>query len=172
MLKHFVLILLAINFSALGAKCVCPANLAMPLPTLENQLKQDLTKLQDYIIFSHSPTGLTLSIKDELIFDQCGEINIYGKFVLNSIAPIIKQSGRKWLILCHTTQGKTQIDKISKTSQKAGTITNYLTDKETCLINQIFPIGFGSIMPLKSDEAASKKFRDRIDFVTEEFNLY
>ena len=171
MLKRLLLILFAINFLAIEAFCVCPVSIATPMQSLEKQLTEGLAPLHEYVIFTHTPTGFAVSVKDELMFDECGELNDAGKLLLNVIATIMKQSGRKWLILCHTDKGATQIDRISKTSLKAGAITDYLTDQEKCLINQIFPIGFGSIMPIKSNKAIGKGLHNRVDFITEEFNL-
>lgn len=164
MIKKIILTLLAIHLSIAGAQCVCPASSVMPVKAIENQAKSHFESIKEYVHYSYTPTGFVISVKDELMFDECGELNDSGKILLNVMAEIMKFSGRRWFILCHTTEGETQVDRISKTSLRAGAITNYLTDIESCLINQLFPIGFGSLMQ-------KKKVSNRVDFIIEEYNL-
>lgn len=171
MLKRIILTLLAIHLSVAGAQSACPVSSVMPVKTIEMQAKTQLEPVKDYIHLGYTPTGFVISIKDDLMFDECGCLNDSGKMLLKVMAEIMKFSGRKWFILCHTTVGETQVDRISRTSLRAGAITNYLTDIESCLINQIFPIGFGSIMPTKNKTEGHKALNNRIDFIVEEYNL-
>lgn len=171
MIKRIILTILAIHLSITGALCVCPVSSVTPVKAIEAHAKTKFEPIKDYIYYGYTPTGFVISIKDELMFDECGELNDCGKMLLKVMAEIMKFSGRKWFILCHTTVGKTQVDRISRTSLRAGAITNYLTDIETCLINQIFPIGFGSIMPTKHKTEGHKALNNRIDFIIEEYNL-
>ncbi|MCM1009435.1 MAG: hypothetical protein NC390_00970 [Fusobacterium sp.] len=171
MIKRLILTLLAIHLSISGAQCVCPVGSVTPVKTIETQAKTQLEPIKEYIHYGYTPTGFVISIKDELMFDECGELNDSGKMLLKVMAEIMKFSGRKWFILCHTTVGKTQVDRISRTSLRAGEITNYLTDIETCLINQIFPIGFGSIMPTRNKTEGHQALNNRVDFIIEEYSL-
>lgn len=164
MIKRIILTLLAIHLSVTGALSVCPVGSAMPVKHIENEAKAHFGAIKEYVHYSYTPTGFVISVRDELMFDEYGCLNDCGKMLLKVMAEIMKTSGRRWFILCHTTVGKTQVDRISRTSLRAGAITNYLTDIETCLINQLFPIGFGSIMP-------QKKVSNRVDFIIEEYNL-
>lgn len=171
MIKRIILTLLAIHLSIAEAQSACSVNSVMPVKAIEKQAKSQLEPIKDYIHLGYTPTGFVISIKDELMFDECGCLNDCGKMLLKVMAEIMKFSGRKWFILCHTTIGKTQVDRISRTSLRAGEITNYLTDIETCLINQIFPIGFGSIMPTKNKTEGHQALNNRVDFIIEEYNL-
>ncbi len=164
MIKRIILTLLAIHLSVTGALCVCPVGSVTPVKAIETQAKTHFESIKEYVHYSYTPTGFVISVKDELMFDECGELNDSGKILLKVMAEIMKFSGRRWFILCHTTEGKTQVDRISRTSLRAGAITNYLTDIESCLINQLFPIGFGSIM-------TNRKASNRVDFIIEEYNL-
>lgn len=164
MIKKIILTLLAIHLSMTGAHSVCPVGNVVPVKTIETQVKTHFESIKEYVNYQYTPTGFVISIKDELMFDECGELNDCGKMLLKVMAEIMKFSGRRWFILCHTTEGKTQVDKISRTSLRAGAITNYLTDIETCLINQLFPIGFGSLM-------TNRKVSNRVEFIIEEYSL-
>lgn len=164
MIKKIILTLLAIHLSVAGAQSVCPVGNVVPVKTIETQVKTHFESIKEYVSYQYTPTGFVISIKDELMFDECGELNDCGKMLLKVLAEIMKFSGRRWFILCHTTEGKTQVDKISRTSLRAGAITNYLTDIETCLINQLFPIGFGSLM-------TNRKVSNRVEFIIEEYSL-
>jgi len=172
MIKKIILLLLAIHLSIPAAFSVCPASTAMPLKAIEEQISDKFSGAKDLIYFGYTPTGFVLSVKDELMFDECGELNDSGKLLLNALAQIMKISGRKWMILVHSREGDTQVHRISRTSLRAGAITNYLTDQEQCLINQLFPIGFGSIMPTRHTTAGRKALGNRIDFMVEDYNLH
>lgn len=152
--------------------CVCPVSKAMSIKTIEQEIRNQFEPLNDFIYYGYTPTGFALSIKDELMFDECGCLNDSGKIFLNSLAKIMKSSGRKWMILVHSKDGKTQVERISRTSLRAGAITNYLTDLEQCLINQLFPIGFGSIMPTRHTTEGRKALGNRVDFLIEDYNLH
>ena len=150
---------------------VCPVSSAMSLKTIETEIKDNFHDKKDLIYYGYTPTGFMLSIKDEFMFDECGCLNENGKEILNKLAPIMKNSGRKWMIFVHSREGDTQVHRISRTSLRAGMITNYLTDEEKCLINQLFPIGFGSIMPTKNATQGRKSLGNRIDFMVEDYSL-
>ncbi len=172
MLKKIIAIILAIHLSITPALCVCPVGVAMPLKAIEEQIRAKFDGAKEYIYFGYTPTGFVLSVKDELMFDECGCLNDTGKILLNALAQIMKFSGRKWMILVHSREGDTQVHRISRTSLRAGAITNYLTDQEECLINQLFPIGFGSIMPTRHTTEGRKALGNRIDFMVEDYNLH
>ncbi len=171
MIKKLILTLIIIHLSLPTAQAVCPVNTTMPLKTIETLVKEHFeTPFADYVRFSHTATGFMISIKDELLFDECGCLTDTGKTLLNIMAQVMKISGRRWTILCHSDEGEKQVDRISRSSLRAGAITNYLTDQEKCLINQLFPIGFGSIMPnLNLDDKTA--LTNRIDFLIEDYNL-
>ena len=171
MLKKIFLTLVIIHLSLLKANAVCPVSTATPLTIIEKQVKEKFDGAKEYIYLGYTPTGFVLSIKDELMFDECGCLTDTGKILLNALAQIMKLSGRRWMILVHSRIGETQVDRISRTSLRAGAITNYLTDQEKCLINQLFPIGFGSIMPTKNATEGRKALGNRIDFLVEDYNL-
>ena len=171
MLKKIILTILAIHLSIIQTQAVCPVGMAMPLKAIEEQVREKFDGAKEYIYLGYTPTGFVLSIKDELMFDECGCLTDTGKILLNALAQIMKRSGRRWMILVHSKIGETQVDRISRTSLRAGAITNYLTDQEKCLINQLFPIGFGSIMPTKNATEGRKALGNRIDFLVEDYNL-
>lgn len=171
MIKKIITLILAVQITTFTVHAACPVNIISSIETIEQQLKEQLKPITEFVYFTHTPTGLAISIKDELIFDKCGCLNDSGKIFLNIMAQTMKTSGHKWMILCHGTQGETQIERISNTSLKAGTITNYLTDIETCLINQLFPIGFGSIIPTQNPKIKTENLYNRVDFIIEEFKL-
>lgn len=171
MIKKIFLTLFIIHLSLIKVYAVCPVGAAMPLKAIEEQIKEKFDGVNEYIYLGYTPTGFVLSIKDELMFDECGCLTDTGKILLNALGQIMKLSGRRWMILVHSKIGETQVDRISRTSLRAGAITNYLTDQEKCLINQLFPIGFGSIMPTKNATEGRKALGNRIDFLVEDYNL-
>lgn len=171
MIKRIILLILALHLSMAGTFAICPVGKAMSVKEIETAVNKVFNAEKPYLYIGNTLTGFVISAKDELLFDDCGNLNESGKVFLEELAKIMKDSGRKWMILCHTKVGETQVEKISRTSLRAGAITNYLTDKEKCLINQLFPIGFGSIMPTTKETLGHKALGDRVDFIIEEYNL-
>ena len=167
-MKFVVIFLLLFICKANG---VCPVEKIMPVNSIEEEIVKQFSSVKDFIYSGQTITGFMISIKKELIFDECDCISDSGKVLLDKLAQIMKTSGRRWEIYCHTTEGKDLLEKLSKTSIQAGEVTEYLTTKERCLINQLFPIGFGSIMPTKNKTNANYELKNRVDFIIEEYNL-
>lgn len=171
MLKRLVLTLILLQSIGQAALSVCPVATAMSINAIAQEVKSKVHVSKEYIYYGFTPTGFMLSVKDEVMFDENGELKENGKLILKGLAQIMKTSGRKWMILVHSREGDTQVHRISRTSLRAGAITNYLTDQEQCLINQLFPIGFGSIMPTRHTTQTRKALGNRIDFLVEDYNL-
>lgn len=171
MIKKLLTIILALHLSTCGALCVCPVSKAMSVHEIEKVVNEKFEPVKSDLYVNNTITGFIISVKDELLFDENGELNESGKAFLEALSEIMKESGRKWMILCHSKIGKSQVEQISRTSLRAGAITNYLTSLEKCLINQLFPMGFGSIMPTKHETASHQSLSNRVDFVIEEYNL-
>ena len=170
MIKKIITILL-IHLSFTQGLCVCPVNEIVQLSTIEKQIKEQLNPVADKILFNKTPSGFVISIKDNLIFDENNCITNAGKEILETLAQTIKTSGRRWLILSHTENGKDQLERLYKTSINANLISAFLIEKENCLINQIFPIGFGAIMPNKFVTTNFQEMHERTDFIVEDFSL-
>lgn len=171
MLKKIIIFLLIIHLSTLQGICVCPVNSIVPIEKIEEELKTKLPNKEDAIQFNKTPSGYIISIKDELLFDTNNCIHKTGEIILNTLAQTMKESGRRWLILGHSNEGVSAENRIYATSIKTNIITTFLTDKEKCLINQLFPIGFGSIMPNKFVTSNFHGMHNRTDFIVEEFSL-
>ena len=122
--------------------CVCPVDSVVPVTEIVQGLKKSLSSVgEGDIQFNKTPTGYIISIKNDLLFDSNDCINKSGEQILNTLAKVMKASGRRWLILGHTSQGDNPERCIQNTSIKTNLITTFLTDVEKCLINQLFPIG-------------------------------
>ena len=171
MRKFIIIFLLLIHLSTQQGICVCPVNTIVPIEKIEQDLKNKLPDEQNSIQFNKTPSGYIISIKDELIFDANNCINKTGELILSTLAQTMKESGRRWLILGHSNIGENAEYRIYTTSIKTNVITTFLTDKEKCLINQLFPIGFGSIMPNKFVTSNFHEMHNRTDFIVEEFSL-
>jgi len=151
------------------AYAVCPITTVQAAKEIKAEIEKQLQPIMDYVFFSQTPTGFVISFNSDIIFDECNELNLTGKLMLVQMAQIIKNSGHKWQIFCHNNSLNTQIERISLTTEQAVKITNFLTDTENCLINQIIPMGFGSIMPVKN--CCAKQSQNRVDFIIEEFKF-
>ena len=171
MLKRILTLTILILLNSCAAFASCATKSVAPLEKIETNLKQQTKTINIPIYYTKTLTGLAISIKNEYLFDEHNCLKPNGKIFLDIMAITMKTSGRKWMILTHTLNGNTQIDKIANTSLKANIITSYLTDKEGCLINQIFPIGFGSIIPPQTEKSKRHEMYERTDFIIEDFKL-
>ena len=172
MIKKIIVVLIIIHLSVLQGLCVCPVTNVVPVKEIELRLKERLPQISEgEIQFNKTPSGYIISIKNDLLFDANDCINKTGEQILNTMAQVMKDSCRRWLILGHTNVGDNPEHRIQKTSIKTNLITSFLTDIEKCLINQLFPIGFGSIMPNKFVTTNFQGMHERTDFVVEEFSL-
>lgn len=163
------LLIIALLFLYQSASAVCPAGKVQSVQEIKLQIEKQLNPIMEYIFFSQTPTGFVISINKNLIFNECDDISLTGKLLLIQMAQIIKNSGYKWQIFCHCGELATQIERISRTTEQAVKITYFLTDTEKCLLNQIIPIGFGSIMPVKN--LSEKQSQNRVDFIVEDFSF-
>lgn len=162
--------LIVILFLCCGsAYAVCPVVSSQPAKNIKDNIEKQLSPIMEYVFFSQTPTGFIISFNNDILFDESGELSISGKLILVQMAQIIKNSGHKWQIFCHNSSLNTQIERISLTTEQAVKITEFLTDTEKCLINQITPIGFGSIMPVKN--CCANQSQNRVDFIVEEFKF-
>ena len=152
-----------------SAYAVCPLTTPQSVKNIKEDIEKQLSPVREYVFFNSTPTGFIISLNNNVVFDENNELSISGKLILVQMAQIIKNSGHKWQIFCHDNKQNTQIQRISTTTEQAVKITNYLTNIESCLINQIIPIGFGSIMPIKT--TSKKQSQNRIDFIVEEFKF-
>lgn len=163
MLKKIIIAVLILHLSVLQGLCISPVKPAMSVEMVEQEVIGQFDVVRDYIYFDKTLTGYMISIRHDLMFDNCGCLTDCGKIILSKIAQIMKSSGRKWQVSCHVEDSATPINDISKSIQQAVRVTDYLTDVEKSLINQIFTIGFGSIMP-----DLDNKLSNRVDFVVED----
>ena len=171
MILFLLLIILCINLSTLEGICVCPVNEIISIQSIETEIKKQLSNIDNKILYNKTPSGFVISINNDLIFDSNECLNNTGKTILTILSKTIKSSGRRWLILAHSNKEKDNEKNLFKTSIYANIISSYLIEIEKCLINQIFPIGFGTIMPNKFVTSDFHEMHNRIDFVVEDFSL-
>lgn len=152
--------------TALG---VCPVSTVQPVKKIKEQIEKQMEPILEYTLFMQTPTGFVISFDNNIIFDEFNEINLTGKLILIQMAQIIKNSGYKWQIYSHCGKQNSELAGIILTTEQAVKITKFLTEKENCLLHQIVPIGFGSIMPVKKD--GIKQSPDRTDFIVENFEF-
>ena len=152
-----------------SAFAVCPLMVSQPVKNIKEEIEKQLSPIMEYVFFTQTPTGFIISLNNNIVFDENNELSISGKLILVQMAQIIKNSGHRWQIFCHDNLGNTQIQRISLSTEQAVKITKFLTDTENCLINQIIPIGFGSIMPVK--RPCENQSQNRVDFIVEEFKF-
>lgn len=168
MLKNIILCIVFL-LCCTNAFAVCPVSTVQPVKNIKEQIEKQLNPVLEYLFFFQTPTGFVISIENEIIFNSCNEINLTGKLLLVQMAQIIKNSGYKWQIYCHCDKRLNELDRITLTTEQAVKITNFLTDNEICLLHQIVPIGFGSIMPVRKD--GIKQSQNRTDFIVENFEF-
>jgi len=168
MIKKIITLIFCIQISLTNAFAVCPVLQTMSTESVEKELKEHI--LSSDVHWNHTLIGFVISVENKMLFDECNCLTEDGKSFLNKLAQIMKNSGRQWKIYAHTEHGATQLDRLYTTSKQAGEVTNYLTNIERCLINQIFPIGFGSIMPYQKHNP-DHITNERTDFIIEEFNF-
>ena len=152
-----------------SANAVCPIVSTQPVKNIKEKIEKQLSPIMENVFFTQTPTGFIISFNNNIIFDERNELSISGKLILVQMAQIIKNSGHKWQIFCHNNTLNTQVERISLTTEQAVKITEFLTDTENCLINQVIPIGFGSIMPVKN--CCANQSQNRVDFIVEEFKF-
>ena len=149
---------------------VCPVPSVVPVKEIENDIKEKLNGNSDKLLLKSTPTGFIISVEQNMMFDNNNCLSCEGCEILNFMAEIMKTSGRRWHIFCHD-DSPNLYDALVKTSYQASKITDYLIDIERCLINQISPIGFGSMMPYKNFEVKDGNTNNRIDFIVEDFSF-
>ncbi len=168
MFKHIILLTLFFVCcqNAIG---VCPVNTIKPIKEIKGQIEKQLQPILEYVVFAQTPTGFVISFENDIIFNEYNDINLTGKLLLVQMSQIIKTSGHKWQIYCHSNTQLTEMDRITQTTEQAVKITRFLTDHEKCLLHQINPIGFGSIMPSK--KLSANQSQNRTDFIVENFEF-
>lgn len=152
-----------------NALCVCPVSTIQPVKNIKEQIEKQMSPILEYVLFMQTPTGFVISFDNNVLFDEYHEINLTGKLLLVKMAQIIKNSGYKWQIYSHCDKQTNYLDGITLTTEQAVKITNFITEEEKCLLHQIVPIGFGSMMPVKKD--GIKQSPNRTDFIVENFEF-
>lgn len=169
-MQKIILTLILICLFSGNANAVCPVPSVAPVKEIENDIKLKLNGNSDKLLLKSTPTGFIISVEQNMMFNTDNCLSLEGCEILKFMAEIMKTSGRRWHIFCHD-DSPNLYDALVKTSIQASKITDYLTDIERCLINQISPIGFGSMMPYKNFEVKDGNINNRIDFIVEDFSF-
>ena len=126
---------------------------------------------RDTITYTKVPRGIILSIAQlEFFNDKNTVLTQNGKLLLDGIAKLLKTFNNNCTIEVHTEENI--IRNSNRVNQdweysiiRSNIISDYLVQIAGVNASQLFPIGFGNIMPFKDNVSEKDFYNDRVDFV-------
>lgn len=135
----------------------------------ENLEKIFQDKLQPDVIYTKVPRGLIISIDGENFFDGCDtKLKPSAYKTLDVISNILKDIPNNCVIEDHTTihNCTKNFEKWEISAVRSSNIADYLMKRKEVPFDKIFYIGYGDIMPLKTNVSSGVlKLKNRVDFV-------
>lgn len=134
--------------------------------TLEIMFK---SKLPKGIIYTKVPRGLIISVDGSIFFDGCKtKLKDSARLTLDIFSSLLKEIPNNCVIEDHTTtyNCNNSYENWEISAVRSSVIADYLMQKKDVPFDKIFYIGYGNIMPLKTNISSDAlKLANRIDFV-------
>ena len=146
-------------------------------PSIEvlEQIFKTYMPIKQGVIYTKVPRGLIISV-DENKFFSSGDARIKESslYILDTIALIVQKLKKPCIIESHTQQEIPSSSNYNElweiSTARAQNIADYMVLCKKVPFEQIFPMGFGELMPFKSNVSTNTKgFDNRIDFVIIEY---
>ena len=146
-------------------------------PSVEvlEQIFKSYMPIKQGVIYTKVPRGLIISV-DENKFFSSGDARIKERslYILDTIALIVQKLKNSCIIESHTQQeipSESDYNELWEISTaRAQNIADYMVLCRKVPFEQIFPMGFGELMPFKGNVSTNTKgFDNRIDFVIIEY---
>lgn len=132
---------------------------------------------RDTITYTQVPRGIILSVAQFEFFNEYNFIlSKNGESLLDGIAKLLKTFDNSCTIEVHTEENILRNPNVADKDWeysvvRSNVIADYLVKIAGVKTSQVFPIGFGNIMPFKDNVSKKDFYNNRIDFVIFDYSV-